>query len=45
MEVTRSSKELAIELRNTIDEYKKVYADCTPQDIQKAIVISLEDYI
>lgn len=40
---TRNSKELVEILQKAIDDYKDIYADCTPLDIQLALQKVLED--
>lgn len=45
MKETSNSKEIMEVLDNAIEDYKKVYADCTPQDIQMALVKLLEEHL
>lgn len=40
---TRNSKELKVSIEQAIDEYRDIYADCTPLDVQLALQALLEE--
>lgn len=42
---TRNSNELRASIEQAIDDYKDIYADCTPLDVQLALQALLEEYL